>query len=87
MTESNQLPGFLIVAEDEMTEQCLSLMGGKLLPSLSDFKKILACISHVSSHSDLLQSGFHKYNLQKEILAVANAAGNYRSIHLSDASV
>lgn len=87
VTDSDQTPGFLIVAEDEVTEKCLSLMGGKLLPSLSYFKKIFACISHVSSHSDPLQSGFHKYNLRKEILALANAAGNYRSIHLSYASV
>lgn len=58
-----------------MTEPRLSLMGGKLLPSLSDFKKIFACLSHVSSHSDPLQLDFHKYNLQKEILALANAVG------------
>lgn len=70
-----------------MTEPCLNLMGGKLLPSLSDFKKIFACFSSVSSHSDLLQLDFHKYSLEKEILAVANAAGNHRSIHLSYSSV
>lgn len=55
-------------------------MEGKLLPSLYDFKKIFAYLSCVSSHSDLLQLDFRKYSLQKEILALASAAGNYRSI-------
>lgn len=69
-----------------MTETCLNLMGEKLLLSFSDFK-IFACLSHVSSHSEPPQLGFHKCNLQKEILALVNAAGNYRSIHLSYSSV
>lgn len=63
-----------------MTETCLSLMEGKLLPSLYNFKKIFAYLSCVSSHSDLLQLDFRKYSLQKEILALASATGNYRSI-------
>lgn len=87
VTDRDQLLGFLIAAGDKVTEPCLNLKGGKLIPGLSDFKKIFACLSHVSSHSDLLQLDFHKYNLQKEILALANAAGNYRPIHLSYSSV
>lgn len=55
-------------------------MEGKLLPSLYDFKKIFAYLSCVSSHSDLLQLDFRKYSLQKEILALASATRNYRSI-------
>lgn len=38
----------------QMTESCLSLMGGKLLPSWSNYKKVFACLSCGLSHSDLL---------------------------------